>query len=112
MKIRQSLRALSRAGSARSPDPDKGHRTDSLKNSSRKSTSQFCKVGEFPRQGDLLHPLWRSSWRTRSTSDKASYGAHGLALLHEIRTWCVVRQGGVPGRHEDAIGSAQAKVWR
>jgi hypothetical protein len=31
------------------------------------------------------------------TSDNGSYVAHGLALLNEIRTWCVVRQGGVPG---------------
>src|SRR5215211_3165757 len=31
------------------------------------------------------------------TSDKPSYVAHGLALLHEMRTWGVVRQGGVPG---------------
>jgi len=28
-----------------------------------------------------------------ATSDKRHYGAHGLALLHEIRTWCVVRAG-------------------
>src|SRR5262245_43415561 len=28
-------------------------------------------------------------------SDKAVYVAHGLAHLNEIRTWCVVRQGGV-----------------
>jgi hypothetical protein len=28
-----------------------------------------------------------------STSDKPSYGAHGLALLNEMRTWGVVRAG-------------------
>jgi hypothetical protein len=28
-----------------------------------------------------------------STSDKASYVAHGLALLNEMRTWGVVRAG-------------------
>jgi hypothetical protein len=61
---------------------------NSLKNSSHKSTSQVCKVGALTRQGDVLHPLLRSSWRTRSTSDKASYGAHGLALLNEIRCGC------------------------
>src|SRR4030095_16180596 len=31
------------------------------------------------------------------TSDNASYGAHGLALFNEMRTWGVVRQAGVPG---------------
>jgi hypothetical protein len=29
-----------------------------------------------------------------TTSDNGHYGAHGLALLNEMRTWCVVRQGG------------------
>src|SRR5215217_6407887 len=31
---------------------------------------------------------------TLTTSDKAAYVAHGLALLNGIRTWGVVRQGG------------------
>jgi hypothetical protein len=26
-------------------------------------------------------------------SDNPSYVAHGLALINEIRTWCVVREG-------------------
>jgi hypothetical protein len=34
-----------------------------------------------------------------STSDKPAYGAHGLALLNAMRTWCVVGQGGVPGTY-------------
>ena len=32
-----------------------------------------------------------------STSDNGHYVAPGLALLNEMRTWGVVRQGGVPG---------------
>jgi hypothetical protein len=40
-----------------------------------------------------------------TTSDKPAYGAHGLALLKEMRTWGVVRQGGVPGRR--IIGTAE-----
>jgi hypothetical protein len=40
----------------------------------------------------------RSAIRTGPAgSDNGHYVAHGLALLNEIRTWCVVRQGGVPG---------------
>ena len=105
MKIRRSLRALSRAGSARSPDPDKGHRTDSLKNSSRKSTSQFCKVGEFPRQGDVLHPLWRSSWRTRSTSDKARYVSKRALTL-----WLPRRDIEVPS-YSWSLGARAAWVY-
>jgi hypothetical protein len=66
---------------------------DSLKNSSHKSTPQFCKAGEFARQGDVLHPPLRSSWKARLTSDKASYVAHGLALFNEMRMWYVVRAG-------------------
>ena len=35
----------------------------------------------------------RGGWLPCTTSDKPAYVAHGLALLHEIRTWCVVREG-------------------
>ena len=36
----------------------------------------------------------RSAIRTGpSGSDNPAYVAHGLALLNEIRTWCVVREG-------------------
>ena len=30
-----------------------------------------------------------------STSDNGQYGAYGLALLNEIRTWCGVEKGAV-----------------
>ena len=46
-----------------------------------------------------------------TTSDKPAYGAHGLALLKEMRTWGVVRQGGVPGT--GIIGTAHRQgVYR
>ena len=35
----------------------------------------------------------RISGTKRLTSDKPQYGVHDLALLHEIRTYCVVRKG-------------------
>ena len=39
----------------------------------------------------------RSSGSRSGGSDNGQYVAHGLALLNEMRTWSVVRQGGVPG---------------
>src|SRR5215216_5176667 len=57
------------------------------KNSSQKSTSQFCKVSEFTRQGDLLHPLLRSSWRTRSTSDRTHRRESAMRRYRKRVAW-------------------------
>ena len=45
-----------------------------------------------------------------STSDKSHYVAHGLALLTEIRTWCV-EKGAVAKNHQILLANPEMSFY-